>query len=97
MGVSHWLKSILSAGTDGDELLEPLLASQGIQAARCDIVPEPEPHVLLSVKIRGRIAHIPIPTAVTLTTAQICALIAGKPPAETSPDQAKPPPENSSP
>ncbi len=98
MGVRDLLKKALAGAADSDQLLQPILASQGLEAARCDYAPEPK-QVILSVKIRGVIKHIPIPTGQTLTLDQICALIAGKSPAGAAAvpaDQAKPPPENPS-
>ena len=110
MGIRDTLKSlsaIINSPDAGDGLLEPLLASQGIEAAHLAYDPATS-QVVLALRISGQTRFTCLPIGRTFTRAEICRLIAG--PGPTGPgvpdasmsaapaliasqiEQAKPPP-----
>jgi hypothetical protein len=91
MGILDSLRHYLSPA--GDALLEPLLASQGLDLATVDYDPDSR-HVVLALKIHGRTKVISIPTKRVYTRAEICAALAshlGSSPIVAA-EQAQPPP-----
>lgn len=74
MGLSDILSNIRALGADSDTILESIIASQGIQAARCDF-DQASRQVVLSIKIRDQINYAAIPTGRVLTVLEICRLV----------------------
>jgi hypothetical protein len=101
MGLRDTLKhltSIISAPDAGDGILEPLLASQGIEAGQVAYDPITS-QVVLALRISGQTRFTCIPTGRTFTRAEICRLIAGRSQDAPAPiagqaDQANAPPNS---
>lgn len=74
MGLSDVLANIRALGAGSDTILESIIASQGIQAARCDF-DEASRQVVLSIRIRDQINYAAIPTGRVLTVLEICRLV----------------------
>lgn len=98
MGLCDSLKNLSAIiGAQGDEnsLLEPLLASYGIDAALIDYDAHSR-QVVLALLIHGKPSYIPLATGRRYSRSEIAQLIAGKGPAAiaasppTSPDPPPP-------
>jgi len=86
MGILDTLKTLsqtMRGDQTADALLEPLLASYGIEAGRVSVDPS-SGQVVLALRIHGQARVACIPTDRTFTRAEICRLIAAPP---------KPPPD----